>query len=185
VAAAIAAVITGISAARPPDPPSVDVVRTTRDVAAGATLTVGDVRLQRLPRGSVPDAGLTDLDAVLGQQVSAPVAAGQVLTRLDLGAPRASRPDMVVAPLRLTDSDVAGLLRVGDRVDVVAASDSAPKARVVASRVLVVGLPQPTEGGGLAGGEGAGSLVLVELDLQAATVLSDASAAGRVSVVLR
>lgn len=183
--AAVAAVITGISAARPPDPPSVDVVRAAHELPAGATLSARDVRVDKIPRTAAPESPVTDPEQVVGTVVNSPVADGQVITELALGTPRASGPGMVVAPLRLTDADMAALVRLGDRVDVIAATDSAAKARVVASRVLVVGLPATTGDGALAGGNGSGALILVEVDLPTATALNDNAAAGRISIVLR
>ncbi len=185
VAAAVAAVITGISAARPPEPPSIEVVRALHEIAAGATLSARDVQLDKIPKAAAPEPAVTDLAAVVGRPVNFAVASGQVLTDLDIGAPRASDPSMVVAPLRLADTDMVALLRIGDRVDVIAATGSATKARVVASRVLVVGLPHAADDGGLAGGNGTGALVLVEVDVQTATALNDTAAAGRLSIVLR
>ncbi len=183
--ACVAAVITGISAARPPGPPSTPVVRATHELAAGSTISSGDVRVDTLPRTAVPLSPVADPEQLIGKSVSSPVAAGQVLTELDVDSPRASASGMVIAPLRLTDAAVAALVRVGDRVDVIAASDSAAKARVMASRVLVVGLPPATDGGALAGGDGSGALLLVEVDLPTATALNDTDAAGHLSIVLR
>ena len=185
VVAAVAAVLTGISAARPPDPPSSPVVRATRELPAGTTVSSTDVRLDRIPRSAAPDSPLPDLDAVVGRTVTGAVADGQVLTGLDLGTPRASRPGLVVAPLRLADSDVAGLLQVGDRVDVIAAGLSGSKSRVVARDLLVVGLPRPDDDGGLASGSTDGPLVLVEVDPSTATTLSEVAADGRLGVVFR
>lgn len=183
--AAVAAVITGISAARPPDPPSVGVVRATHQLAAGTTLSASDLRVDKIPRTAAPQSPVTDPERVIGTALNSPVAGGQVLTELAVGTPRASGPGMVVAPLRLTDADMAALVRLGDRVDVIAATDSGAKARVVASRVLVVGLPVAAGDGALAGGNGSGALILVEVDLPTATALNDTAAAGRLSIVLR
>jgi Flp pilus assembly protein CpaB len=184
VVAVIAAVLTGISAARPPDPPSIQVVRTTHQLTAGAVLSAADVHADEIPRSAAPAGALAEVDAALGKTLTGPAADGQVITDLDLGAPRAS-PGSVVAPLRLTDTDVVGLLGVGDRVDVIAAGESGGKAKVVASNVLVVGLPRPADDGGLAGSSPQGALVLVQVDLDTATALNEAVSAGRLDVVLR
>jgi pilus assembly protein CpaB len=185
VVAAVAAVITGISAARPPDPPSVGVVRATHQLAAGTTLSASDLPVDTIPRTAAPESPVTDPEQVIGTAVNSPVADGQVLTELAIGTRRASSPGMVVAPLRLSDADMAALIRLGDRVDVIAATDSGAKARVVASRVLVVGLPVAAGDGALAGGNGSGALILIEVDLPTATALNDTAAAGRLSIVLR
>jgi SAF domain len=120
VVAAVAAVITGVSAAHPPDPPSVDVVRATRQLPAGTRLTEADVRSDRIPVAAAPDSALSDPREVVGASAMAPLARGQTLTMLAVGRPRATRPGMVVAPLSLADARLAAVLRVGDRVDVLA-----------------------------------------------------------------
>jgi hypothetical protein len=153
-------------------------------LSAGQVLSAGDVRTDDLPLPVLPAQALTDSHAVVGSTVNAAIAADQVLTELDLGVPRASAPDLVVAPLRLADARVAGLLTVGDRVDVIAARDSGPST-VVARGVLVVGLPSPVDGGGGITGDGSGPLVLVEVDLATATRLDDTGVTGRLTVVLR
>ena len=91
----------------------------------------------------------------------------------------------MIAPLRLADAQVAPLLRVGDRVDVIAAGRSDGKAQVIAGDVVVVGLPPAADDGGLAGGDSGGQLVLVEVDLTTATTLNDVAASGRLSMALR
>lgn len=182
--AVIAAVLTGISAARPPDPPSLEVVRTTRQLTAGTVLSAADVHAEEIPRSAAPAGALAEVDAALGKTLTGPAADGQVITDLDLGAPRAGSGS-VVAPLRLTDTDVVGLLGVGDRVDVIAAGASGGRAKVVATNVLVVGLPRPADDGGLSGSSPQGPLLLVQVDLDTATALNEAAANGRLDVVLR
>lgn len=182
--ATVAAVLIGISAARPPEPPSVAVVRAVRDIPAGTALAAGDLRADRIPLSAAPASPLNDAAAAVGRTAAGAIGDGQVLTATNLGTPRAG-PGKVVAPLRLADPQVAQLLRVGDRVDVIAAGRSDGKAQVVAGDVVVVGLPQSADDGGLAGGDSGGQLILVEVDLTTATTLDDVAATGRLSVALR
>ena len=184
VVAAVAAILLGISAARPPEPPSVEVVRAVRDIPAGTALTAGDLRTDRIPLSAAPASPLTDAAAAVGRTAAGSIGDGQVLTATNLGTPRAG-PGRVIAPLRLADSQVAQLLRVGDRVDVIAAGRSDGKAQVIAGDVVVVGLPHAADDGGLASGDSGGQLVLVEVDLTTATTLNDVAASGRLSVALR
>jgi Flp pilus assembly protein CpaB len=182
--AAVAAVLIGISAARPPEPPSVDVLRAVREIAAGSTLSAGDIRTDRIPVSAAPVSPLADSALAVGRTAAGTIGDGQVLTETDLGTPRAGH-GKVIAPFRLADAQVAQLLRVGDRVDVIAAGRSDGKAQVIAGDVTVVGLPHPADDGGLGGGDSGGQLVLVEVDLTTATTLNDVAAAGRLSVALR
>jgi pilus assembly protein CpaB len=61
-------------------------------------------------------------------------------------------PGAVAAPVRIADPGVVGLLRPGDRVDVVAAGGSgAEAARVVARDLPVVAVPVPSAEGAAEG----------------------------------
>lgn len=186
--AAVAAALTGVNAAMPPDPPTVTVVRAAVRLEGGAVLGARQLELARLPGEAVPEAALVDLDAVVGQQVTAPVSAGQVLTELSVvSAARSVRRGQVVAPLRLEDADVVALLKVGDTVDVVAADGEARAAAVVARAVRVVALPRAPDPSGLGGsvGSSAGALLLLEVTSATATRLAQAATTARLSVVLR
>lgn len=197
VVAALAAMLTGINAALPPEPATVQVVSAVDRLDGGSVLTAEQVSLTRVPAELVPEGALTDVSAAVGRSLRAPVPRGQLLTDLSVvTASRSVRAGRVVAPLRLADADVAALLTVGDTVDVVAADGEARKAAVVASAVRVVGLPSAPDpsgdGGALshagpAGGSSAsgGALVLVEVDRITATLLAQAAVTATLSVVLR
>lgn len=188
VVAAVAAVLIGIDAASPPQPPTVSVIRAAVRLDGGEVLTSSDLVVARLPTDAVPEGALADVHAVLGQQITAPVAKGQVLTQWSLGsAARSVRPGEVVAPLRLADTDVVRLLAVGDVVDVIAADGEVKKAAVVARGVRVVGLPRAPDSSGIGGSvnTSSGALVLVEVDSRTATLLAQAAVSTTLSVVLR
>lgn len=188
VLAAVAAVLLGVDAALPPDPPTAAVVRVTRPLDGGATLSAADLALVRVPLPLVPEGALPDVGVAVGRVLAAPVAQGQLLTGLDVAsAARSVRPGMVVAPLRLADADLVALLHVGDPVDVVAADGDTRRAAVVAHDVRVVALPRPPDTSGLAGSADSsdGALVLVEVDSRTATALAGAAVTGTLSVVLR
>jgi Flp pilus assembly protein CpaB len=152
-ALAAAAVLSGVHELRPPPPPVVVVPTAARDLPAGTTLDAGDVLAATYPAGTAP-AGLVR-DAV-GRVLAAPVRAGEPLTDVRLvGAPLAAAyPDEVVVPVRLPDAGMASLLRVGDRIDLVAADPQGGMARLVADDLTVVALPaadDETAAGGLPG----------------------------------
>jgi Flp pilus assembly protein CpaB len=188
VVLAVAAALTGINAALPPEPLTVAVVRAASRLDGGRILTAADLTSSRVPVDAAPDGALGDLSAVVGQKLTAPITRGQVLTNLSIvSAGRSVRRGLVVAPLRLADADVVALLKVGDVVDVVAADGEARRAVVVARAVRVVGLPQAPEDTGIGGSisTSSGALALVEVDPKTATLLAQAAVSATLSVVLR
>ncbi|SNR99746.1 hypothetical protein SAMN05216252_102206 [Actinacidiphila glaucinigra] len=94
--------------------------------------------------------------------------------------------DMVRAPVRIADAAAAGLVRPGDRVDILAA------ARVVARAAPVVAVASPASGGqGVApdgldgGGGGDGALIVLSVPPGTAAALSGAAASSPLAVALR
>ncbi|MEV0219232.1 hypothetical protein [Streptomyces sp. NPDC050704] len=133
------------------------------------------------------------LAAGLAVTAAALVAAGPQDARpRDTGPPRAHpvvdpvrerRPvEMVTAPVRIADGATVKLLRPGDRVDVVAAAESAVgagDAQVVARGARVTTVPEApdsvTEGG---------ALVVLSVPRGTATRLAGAGATSRLAVTL-
>ena len=120
------------------------VLTAARDLPAGTTLDRDDLASVDYAAGTTP-VGLAD-DAV-GRVLASPVRAGEPLTDVRLvGAPLAAAyPDAVALPVRLPDAGMAALLRVGDRIDLVAADPQGATARRVASDLTVVALPTVDE----------------------------------------
>ncbi len=85
----------------------------------------------------------------------------------------------VTAPVRIADAATVRLLRPGDRVDVIAAEETASggRARVVARGARVTEVPEP------AGGDG-GALVVLSVPRGTAAELAGASATARLAVTL-
>jgi hypothetical protein len=179
------AVLLVVEILRPPDPPTVEVAVAARDLAAGGTLSDADVVWRRVPTGLVP-AGLGPAELVPDSRAPArrpgpPAAAERVADlagrRLAVDVPAglplaaellvdedaAPPPGTVVVPVRFADAGVAGVLRAGMRVDVVASGlhDGAVPERL-AHGALVLGAPgtgyssasadEDTSGDGLLGG---------------------------------
>ena len=90
-------------------------------------------------------------------------------------------PGRVTAPVRIADAATVRLLRPGDRVDVIAAAETAGggDARVVARGVRVTKVPEPLEDT-----PDAGALVVLSVPRDTAARLAGASAAGRLAVTL-
>ncbi|GAA1433732.1 hypothetical protein GCM10009601_56900 [Streptomyces thermospinosisporus] len=89
---------------------------------------------------------------------------------------------MVTAPVRISDAATVRLLRPGDRVDVIAAEETATggEARVVARGARVSEVPEPVAEGP---GDG-GALVVLSVPRPVAAELAGASATARLAVTL-
>jgi hypothetical protein len=184
VVAAIAAVLTGISAAAPAGPVMITAVRARTQLAGGTVLSASDIGVDRVAAADVPDGVVTDPDDLVGKTLAAPVAANQMMTLLATTLSRgAVAADHVIAPLKLADSAQAALLQPGDVVDVVAADAEAEQAAVIAARARVVTVPEVPDD--RAGPAPEGALVLVDVDAQTATALAQAAASATLSIIWR
>ena len=180
-----------LQALAPPPPAGTDVVVAARDLAAGAVVSTGDLRVAHRPAGDVPSGALTSTAAATGRPVSSAVRRGEVLTDVRLVGPAALRglaDGTVAAPVRVVDAESAALLRPGDVVDLLAASATpdAPtgEARLVASGVRVLLAPRQ-QWSSLTTGLGNGALLLVATSSSTAARLAAAAVTARLSVVLR
>src|SRR5271163_4598408 len=149
VAAAGLVVLAGIAALRSnPDGDLAEVVVAARDLAPGTALTPDDVRLEKRSATTLPDGSQADLDAVVGSTLASPTRRGEVLTDVRLLGSRLAEstagPGARIVPLHLADSALIDLVRVGDVVDVLAASatdsraDTQAATKVVATDAVVV-----------------------------------------------
>src|SRR3954452_12489027 len=166
------AVAAGVPAVAAPPPAEISVLVAARDLPAGTVLTPGDLTSAAFAPGSVP-AGLAP-DAS-GRTLAAPMRAGEPVTDARLVGPALTEgyPGRAAVPVRLPDAGMAGLLRVGDRIDLVSADPQGASAEVVAADVPVLALPDtPTEVGaaGLTG-----RLVVVGAERGDVSRIADAS----------
>ncbi|MFJ6657836.1 hypothetical protein ACIQNG_15930 [Streptomyces sp. NPDC091377] len=111
----------------------------------------------------------------------------------DGGPPReraGAPPRKVTAPVRIADAATVRLLRPGDRVDVIAARETATgggDARVVARGALVTEVPKPLDGpgeGASAESAAGGALVLLSVPRATAAVLVGAGTTASLAVTL-
>ncbi|HEX4977930.1 MAG TPA: SAF domain-containing protein [Nocardioides sp.] len=145
-----------------------------RDLAPGTELTAGDLTTAAFRPGSVPDGALALPDAI-GRRVVGPVRAGEPLTDVRLldDALLARYPGTAAVPVRLGDAEAAALLRVGDRVTLLAADpQSGGPALAVAEGAPVLALPRPRREQVAAAG---GALVVLALDAGTARVVAGAA----------
>ncbi|MFD5140298.1 RcpC/CpaB family pilus assembly protein [Streptomyces sp. NPDC002455] len=153
----------------------------------------GGRRLRRALRGQrrALAAGFALASAVLaasglsGERGAAAVAGGGP------PGPGGPAPRLVSAPVRIADAATVGLLRPGDRVDVIAAADGESRAEVVARDVRVTEVPRGAGGGSAAypeadggAGMGQGALVVLAVERDTAAALAGAGASGLLSVAV-
>jgi Flp pilus assembly protein CpaB len=154
------AVAAGVHAATAPPPARVPVLVAAHDLPSGAVLDAGDVRTTDFAAGSVPDGAVAD---PTGRTLAAPLRAGEPVTDVRLVGPSLTDgyPGLAAVPVRLPDAGMAGLLAVGDRVDLVSADPQGGAASVVASDVPVLALPADDGGVSGVGAAGLGGRLVV------------------------
>lgn len=138
------AVLIGLRTTVGPGPPTVEVPVAARDLSAGQRLTSHDVSMVRWPADLAPD-GLRG--SVAGRVLAAPVRHGEAITDLRLIGSELARahPELTVQPLRLPDPAVVELLQVGDRLDLSAVDPETGEAAELATDVLVLAIPTPSD----------------------------------------
>lgn len=189
VLAALAAVFCILAASAPGEAESVPVVVAARDLDGGSPLSVEDLRVARYPVDLAPGDAVADPADLAGRHLIISAASGSVLTERSVVAPRGFAPGigMALVPVRFDDAAVAGLLRVGDRVDVVASAADGSPTEVLATGARVLALPVAEQSGGPfgAGADAKGPLVLLEVPAADAGDLVQAPSRYRLTVVLR
>lgn len=173
------AVVAGVRAVAAPPPETVAVTVAARDLPAGAVLAATDLTRVELAPDALPDDLLAD---PVGRTLAGPVSRGEPLTGVRVvGAPLAQQSlagtDRVALPVRLPDAGAVALLRVGDRVDLVATDPQVGTSELVALGVPVLALPGADTSGGAAGPAGPAGGRLVVLGVAAEELPRVATAA--------
>ncbi|MPQ99387.1 Flp pilus assembly protein CpaB [Modestobacter sp. I12A-02628] len=189
-----------VVAVRPPAPgtagpaPGTPAVVAARDLPAGTVLAAADLTVADVPVGLRPLGAAGDPAELVDQVLAGPVQAGELVTRVRLVGPglwSQVPAGEVAAPVRLADLAVAGLLRAGDRVDVLASAPAdggsgAVESEVVAPAALVLAVPTGEEGPvGVAGTGPSGLLVLAVPPSTAARLAAAAVTATLTVTVVR
>jgi Flp pilus assembly protein CpaB len=148
IAAAGLVVLAGVAALRPdPDSERAQVVVAVRDLSPGAALTADDLRLEKRLIPTIPDGAQSNIDTTIGSTLAGPTRRGEVLTDVRLLGRRLAEstagPDARIVPVHPVDSALADLVRPGDVVDVVAASETSSQSNptvpsVIATDAIVV-----------------------------------------------
>ncbi len=148
----VVAVLAALRSLAPPPPETVPVIVAAHDLPGGTALGAGDLAEVALPPDAVPARALERSDLV-GRTLAAPVARGEPLTSVRvLGEGlHSSYPGRTTMPVRLPDGDGAGLLRAGDRVDLLATDPETASSVVLTREAVVVTVPEAGSAGELPG----------------------------------
>lgn len=138
-----AAVLLGWRALAPPAPETVPVLVAAHDLPAGTPLAEADLATVELPPEAVP-AGIVEQAQAVGRTTTGPVRRGEPVTDARLVAPSLldGYPGRVAVPVRIPDAGVVALLRVGDRIDLVATDPRSGSTEVVGADLPVLALPR-------------------------------------------
>jgi Flp pilus assembly protein CpaB len=177
---ALVAVAAGLRATAAPATPRVPVTVAAHDLGGGAVLQPGDLATVGFASGTVPSGHIRD---PVGRQLAGPVRRGQPITDAELlGASLVrERPDLVALPVRLPDTAVAELLRVGDELDLISADPQGGPATTLARDTLVLALPPPPSDAAADGLPG--RLVVLGVPESAVTTITSASVTRFLTVV--
>ncbi|WP_372728089.1 SAF domain-containing protein [Nocardioides sp.] len=150
LAAVLAAVTvgSGLQVAAGPAPRGVPVLVAARDLPGGQLVAPDDLqevefRAESVPGGLAPDP--------VGRVLAGPMRRGEPLTDVRLVGPglTAGHAGLVALPVRLPDAAMVELLRVGDRIDLLATDPRGAQAEVVARDLPVLALPERAGAGGV------------------------------------
>jgi len=188
LAAALAfiGVLAALSVVRPAPPPTVAAVIAARDLPAGSRLGADDLTVIEIPVDYLAPGAVGNPGEAEGLTLSAPLTAGEVLTRTRLTAAALSYERGTYAvPLRLADAGVAALLAPGLVIDIV--REERGSAQIIAHGVSVITVPrrEATHSFGASGASATGSLVLVAADRTTAIRLAAAGTDGDLAAILR
>ncbi|WP_054816153.1 SAF domain-containing protein [Nocardia arizonensis] len=187
LAAALTVTAIVLSLRGDPDTRHVDVVVAARDLTPGTSLSAADLRMAPRESGGLPDGTVRAPGQLLGATLTGAMRAGEIFTDLRTVGPRLAAAavgarDARIVPLRLADTAVAAILRAGDRVDVIAAEETAGPgagpARTLATDAAVVLVSAPGERR-----TSAERVVLVAMDSDHAVAVAAASLHTALTVV--
>lgn len=165
-------------------PAAVPVVVAATDLAAGTVLLERDLTVSLWPADLVPAGTAGSADALAGRTLAGSLRSGEPVSDLRLVGPGLASSlgsGQVAAPVRLADLAVAGLVRPGDRVDVLATPPDADTAEVVVAGALVLAPPAVPQGDGATPADG---LLLLAVEPETGARLAAAAARDTLSLTL-
>jgi Flp pilus assembly protein CpaB len=198
---AAAGVATALQALAPQPAATTAVLAASRDLVGGARLRAGDLRVVRLPAGTVPDGALRPGARTSGRVLAGPARRGEPITDVRLLGPSllagyvpghrrrptsAAAEPLVATPVRIADAGSAALLHAGDLVDVLSAA--ARGGQPVAESVRVLAVPRTRSGGSFLGGSSGpadGALVVLATSPRVSARLARAAGRSPLAVAIR
>jgi Flp pilus assembly protein CpaB len=173
-----------IDAASPAPPETTTVLVAASAVKGGTVLGSEHIEAAEIDPALVPDGALTR-DQAIARTLAGPMNPGEILTTTRVvGKDILSGwgADVVAVPIRLIDASASGLLRHGDRIDIIAArADGSERTDVIAESVPVLTVTtdeSDTIGSG-------GDLVVVAASANQASAIAAAITSGQLSYALR
>ncbi|MDR1791709.1 MAG: SAF domain-containing protein [Propionibacteriaceae bacterium] len=180
-ALAMLAVLTGLSAVQAQAQTAPAVVA-SGEIAPGQVLTAADVQLVQFPAEHLPAHALASVAEAVGQTAQYPIDAGAVVTDTAFGTEDGLVADGLVAlPVSFASSATAGLLQVGDHIDILGQLADVPGQQVLAEAVRVVAVPE--ESGRLISSSSGG--LLVEVTPEQAALITNSALLGGLSFAIR
>lgn len=139
------------------------------DLPAGTRLTQDDLLARAFRPNTVPDGLVRD---PRGRVIAGPLRRGEPLTLTRLVDPALTEtlPGVHAVPVRLPDGAIVALLRVGDRIDLLAADPQDGTTEVISRGTRVLALPAAVANDPLPG-----RLVLLGLETPEVSVVAGAS----------
>ncbi len=169
--------MSGLRALAPPPVATRPVLVAAVDLPPGTLLEADDLSEVRVPDDLVPPRPVA---APVGRVLASGLDAGEPVTATRLVGPGLDPGGgQVAVPVRVPDAQMASLLQVGDRIDLLAADLQAGPggdATRVASGVPVLAVGRADEGGGVTAQPGRLLVVGVEGDAVAAVAQASAAA---------
>ncbi len=176
-----------IEALRPAAGDAVTVVVAERDLARGSAIGEDAVRLERMPSAYAPPGAFRTVKDVVGRTLVADLAEGEAVTQTRVGGAGGPVASLVTSGLRafvVASGLPAGVLRPGDRVDVIATfGGPRPYTDTVGSGLEVLSIVEGDAGTFEAGGSSGPSLVLL-VGPETAEQLAHATAFGQITVAI-
>jgi len=122
--------------------PTQHVVVAARDLAAGTELAATDLRTVSMPVGIVPSGASPRAAGLIGRIAAGAIRRGEALTDARVVGPGLAAGleagESAAVPVRIADPDVAALVRVGDRVDVLGTPVAPDGTQATAGETLTV-----------------------------------------------
>lgn len=179
------AVAAGVSAASRPAGSLATVLVSSRPLAGGALLTAQDVALVQWPVEALPASYLSDPAEAIGRIVTVPLPANTVVVDSAVVTARGLVAEGMTAVPVSVMATAAGLIRVGDRVDLYGLTQD-EHATLLAARARVLAVVGQ-EGAGVLGAtsSGDGVTLVVEVTASGAPALVAEASRGPLGFSLR